>query len=244
MTIYPIDRNHKSPNFSSRAGAHIRMLVLHATVGSFQSALGWLTNPASEVSTHYLISYGGAIVQLVDDDHAAWHAGKSFWLGLTKDQIQACSLGIELENRNDGRDPYPAAQLAAAHWLCRRLVQQYEIERAYVVRHLDIATPKGRKTDPAGLPWPRFADGLYESPPPPTPVASYRVKAAVTAGATVRSDARRSALAVDHLPAGAAWYGVEVEGETVRDPLFGTSDVWVCQGGRCVWSGLLEKVLP
>lgn len=163
---YPIDITPESPNQSSRNGARIGMLVLHATVGSYAASLAWLCNPASSASTHYLIRKDGYINQLVPNDRAAWHAGKSAWMGMTSGQIQQRSLGIELENANDGHDPYPAAQLAAAHWLCQVLVSRYNIERADVVRHLDIAIPKGRKTDPAGLPWPAFADSLYMDVPP------------------------------------------------------------------------------
>lgn len=243
MTVtYPIDHTHPSPNFESRLGADISMIVLHATVGSFASALAWLTNPVSKVSSHYLIDKRGAIAQLVPDSRAAWHAGKSAWHGMTSRQIELASLGIELENANTGRDPYPRAQLDATHWLCQRLIAAYNIERGDVVRHLDIAIPKGRKSDPAGFPWPAFADGLYLPVSPSPPLPTYRVRAAVTAGATVRSDARRSALAVDHLSAGDVWSGEEVAGETVTLAPFGTSDIWICQPGRCVWSGLLEKV--
>lgn len=158
---YPIDTRHHSPNHSSRRGAHIAMLVMHATVGGLDSSLNWLTAPASGVSTHYLISKTGTISQLVPDADAAWHAGTSAWLGLSSDAIQCASIGIELENKNDGRDPYPPAQIAAAAWLCRSLVTRYHIARDMVTRHCDIATPVGRKTDPAGLPWPSFRDSLY-----------------------------------------------------------------------------------
>jgi N-acetylmuramoyl-L-alanine amidase len=156
-----IDTSHKSPNHSSREGAPITMLVLHATVGSYASSLFWLTNPASRVSTHYLISKTGHIAQLVPDARAAWHAGVSRWFDLDSGDIQRQSIGIELENANTGRDPYPVVQQAAATELCRMLVVQYAIKRDMVTRHLDIATPRGRKTDPAGLPWPMFRDRLY-----------------------------------------------------------------------------------
>jgi N-acetylmuramoyl-L-alanine amidase len=164
---YPIDTTPSSPNQSSRNGARISMLCLHATVGSYASSLAWLCNPASQVSTHYLIRKDGYINQLVPNDRAAWHAGKSAWMGMNSQQIQQRSLGIELENANDGHDVYPAAQLASAHWLCQALISRYNIERADVVRHLDIAIPKGRKTDPAPpFPWPAFADSLYMDVPP------------------------------------------------------------------------------
>lgn len=170
---YPIDTTPQSPNQSSRNGARIGLLVLHATVGSYASSLAWLCNPASKVSTHYLIRKDGYINQLVPDDRAAWHAGKSTWMGMTTQQIQERSLGIELENLNDGHDVYPAAQLAACHWLCQSLISRYNIERLDVVRHLDIATPKGRKTDPAppAFPWPSFANSLYMDVPPVAPRA-------------------------------------------------------------------------
>jgi len=153
-----------SPNHSSRGGTAITMILLHATVGSYTSSLDWLRNPQTKnpddrVSTHYLIRRDGHIAQLVADDQTAWHAGRARWHGITA--INEASIGIELENANDGHDPYPAAQLDAARLLCRSLIAAYHILRANVVRHLDVATPAGRKTDPAGFPWPAFVDGLY-----------------------------------------------------------------------------------
>ena len=158
---YAIDTSHPSPNHSARAGAPITMIVMHATVGSYESSLAWLTNPSSGVSTHYLISKAGHIAQLVPTDLAAWHAGRSQWFNLGSEDIQRQSIGVELENANDGHDPYPPAQIASATLLGRDLVARYQIVRDMVVRHLDIATPRGRKTDPAGLLWPAFRDGLY-----------------------------------------------------------------------------------
>jgi N-acetyl-anhydromuramyl-L-alanine amidase AmpD len=163
--VYQIDSSRRSPNFSTREGRAVGMLVLHATVGSYGSSLSWLCNPTSGVSSSYLISKLGHIACLVPDDKAAWHAGKSFWKGLISAEIQHQSIGIELENANDGRDPWPAAQLDATAWLMQSLIATYHIPREMVVRHLDIAIPKGRKTDPAGFPWAAFVDRLYAAPP-------------------------------------------------------------------------------
>jgi N-acetyl-anhydromuramyl-L-alanine amidase AmpD len=158
-----LDRTTRSPNYSSRAGNAIGMLVLHATAGSYGSALSWLCNnklPLSKrVSAHYLIAPGGHTNELVPPELAAWHAGASAWLGWNKTDIQRRSIGIELANRNDGIDPYPPAQYAAALALSRMLVQRYAIPRSFVVRHLDISP--GRKTDPRGFPWKRFMADLF-----------------------------------------------------------------------------------
>lgn len=140
-----------SPNFNSRGTAQIRVIVIHATAGT--DSLAHLRNPAPggkperAVSAHDLIAKDGTIFHLVDYDKRAWHAGKSAIPGLPGDP-GSLSIGIELENMNDGRDPYPAPQLAAAVELVRGLVAEFNIPRQYVVRHADIALPRGRKTDP------------------------------------------------------------------------------------------------
>ena len=166
-----IDTSHTSPNQSSRNGADISMLVLHATVGSYAASLAWLCNPSSRVSTHYLIRKDGYIAQLVPDDRAAWHAGASKWFDMGSAAIRDGSIGIELENANNGVDPYPPAQMDALLALSKDLVKKYAIVPDMVTRHLDIAMPAGRKSDPAGFAWLPFKASLY-APIVPT---AYRV---------------------------------------------------------------------
>ncbi len=160
-----IDHNVHSPNHSARQGRPISMLVIHATAGSARGALAWLTTPHSRVSAHYLIDKKGHVYQLVPDDQAAWHAGRSSWHNETA--INEISLGIELENANDGRDPYPVEQIDALVQLASEKIAQYKIAPDMVVRHLDIAIPKGRKTDPAGFPWAEFTSRLFPRAPLP-----------------------------------------------------------------------------
>lgn len=169
-----IDHTHASPNHSSRNGHPITMLVGHATVGPYQSSLNWLCNPLSRVSAHYLIRKDGHIAQLVDDSLAAWHAGASFWNDMDSQEIQAASLGVELENLTgmkleDGTlhppDPYPVAQIAAFRDLVRAKMQEHHIPLFHVVRHLDVAMPRGRKTDPANFDWPAFTKSLMTNGP-------------------------------------------------------------------------------
>src|SRR3954463_11295279 len=109
--MFSVDLSVRSPNQSPRHNRAITMMVIHATAGSARSALGWLTTPLSRVSAHYLIDKGGHIYQLGPDDRAAWHAGRAAWHGETA--INDISIGIELENANDGRDAYPPEQLDA-----------------------------------------------------------------------------------------------------------------------------------
>lgn len=142
----------------------VRMVVIHATAGRAPADLNWLRRGGDErrpVSVHYYIAKNGRIVQLVREEDIAWHAGRSVWTvdGKVVENCNAVSIGIELENLNTGRDPYPEAQYAAALALTRDLVRRYDVPRGQLVRHLDIAP--GRKTDPAGFPWERFVHEVY-----------------------------------------------------------------------------------
>jgi N-acetyl-anhydromuramyl-L-alanine amidase AmpD len=64
-----------SPNRTAGRGAHIDRLVLHHTGGAFGGSLNWVTNPASQVSYHYMIDPGGVIWRTVNEGDTAWHAG-------------------------------------------------------------------------------------------------------------------------------------------------------------------------
>lgn len=144
-----------SPNFDYRtAGDPIDLVVLHATVGSLQSSLDWLTSRASGVSSHYLIGKDGQIHRLVAEQRLARHAGVSFWRGRTP--LNRYSIGIELENLTGkqgfvGQDPYPEAQFDALVWLLGDICSRRSIplDRQHIVTHAQIA-PR-RKSDPAGF---------------------------------------------------------------------------------------------
>src|SRR3569832_2148198 len=118
---FTINTAHSSPNhFPRLAGDPIDLIVLHATVGDFEGAVSWLSNPASEVSAHYVVSQHGEIENLVNERDQAWHAGTSFWRGRT--DLNRYSIGIEMENRTGqngfaGEDPWPEVQYQAAAWL-------------------------------------------------------------------------------------------------------------------------------
>lgn len=139
-----------SPNFTpgqrTPASGAIKYIIVHCTAGLMPGCLNWMCNPLAKVSCHYLITKQGEIHRLVADKHIAWHAGKSSWKKLTS--LNSHSLGIELENLNDGEDEYPLAQLLSLTSLLRRLTDQYAIPTENILGHSQI-TP--RKTDPAGL---------------------------------------------------------------------------------------------
>jgi AmpD protein len=92
------------------------------------------------VSAHYFIRRDEEVIQFVEPDKRAWHAGVCRWRG--RERCNDFSIGIELE----GCDtlPFEAVQYERLAALIRKLAGRYPIDA--VVGHSDIAP--GRKTDP------------------------------------------------------------------------------------------------
>jgi len=146
-----------SPNFGPRRGiVQPDMVILHYTgMASGEAAEGWLCNPASDVSSHYLVHEDGRIVQMVREADRAWHAGRGSWLGCH--DINSCSIGIEIQNCGiDGGLPaFPDGQIEAVIRLVRDITARRDIAAARILAHSDVAP--GRKIDPgAQFPWRRL----------------------------------------------------------------------------------------
>lgn len=86
-------------------------------------------------------------MQAVPDGKAAWHAGKSRFKG--RDSVNDFSIGIEIVNRGDNKDPYPDAQYGAVADLVAWLMKTYDVPMDRLTGHRDVALPKGRKDDPS-----------------------------------------------------------------------------------------------
>lgn len=145
-----------SPNFDERK-LPISMLVLHYTgMPDASSAIEWMTNPESRVSAHYCVTEDGQVIKLVDEDKRAWHAGLSYWRGIT--DVNSASIGIEIVNPGHewGYRPFPEEQISALIPLVYDIVARHRITRGNIVGHSDIAP--ARKEDPGELfPWARLA---------------------------------------------------------------------------------------
>ncbi|MFG1237436.1 N-acetylmuramoyl-L-alanine amidase [Xanthobacter autotrophicus DSM 597] len=73
------------------------ILIMHFTYGaSAKSSAEWFRDGPKKVSAHVVVDRDGTVIQCVDFDTAANHAGKSSWGGLTS--FNNKSFGIELAN--------------------------------------------------------------------------------------------------------------------------------------------------
>ena len=162
-------RQMASPNCDSRpAGVEVDLIVVHGISlppGEFGGP--WIdrlfTNdlPADahpyfaevsclRVSSHLVISRGGAITQYVSFKQRAWHAGQSSYEGR-----QACndfSIGVELEG-TDALAYEPVQYQALAQVVAALRAAYPTLAPDRLVGHSDIAP--GRKTDPGpAFDWP------------------------------------------------------------------------------------------
>ena len=154
-----------SPNHDERA-LSVSMIVLHYTgMPDAEGAIARLTSPEAKVSAHYLVREDGEILRLVDEERRAWHAGKSYWRGVT--DVNSASVGIEIVNPGHefGYRPFPDEQIAALIPLVADIKDRHGIGRGNIVGHSDIAP--ARKEDPGELfPWPALAKRRLALPSP------------------------------------------------------------------------------
>ncbi len=145
-----------SPNFNDRA-LPVSMLVMHYTgMKDAASAIERLTDPDAGVSAHYVVNEDGTVLRLVDEGKRAWHAGVSYWRGVT--DVNSASIGIEIVNPGHefGYRPFPDDQIASVVRLTSEIMKRHDIPRANVVGHSDVAP--ARRQDPGELfPWQKLA---------------------------------------------------------------------------------------
>jgi N-acetylmuramoyl-L-alanine amidase len=153
-----------SPNADERTDPEgVTVLVIHDTqtpgVTRAQTIANHFANPRSEAAAHFIIGKSGEIIQCVAESRRAWHVGPSLLDGVPK--VNDFSIGIELVNAEDGRDPFTVAQYNSLAGLSAHLVSRYRIPLQRIVGHRDVAMPLGRKHDPAdNFDWSRFRRDL------------------------------------------------------------------------------------
>lgn len=164
-----------SPNFGERPqGVPISLLVIHnISLPPNQFGGGYITeffqnrlDPEQhpyfasiadlKVSSHLLIERDGRLIQFVNLNDRAWHAGQSEYQG--RNNCNDFSIGIELEGADD--IAYNEQQYQRLIQVSDLLVASYpELTTDHITGHQFIAP--GRKTDPGpAFDWQRYRQGL------------------------------------------------------------------------------------
>ncbi len=141
----------ESPNYSSRNGANIDMIVLHCTTAAtVGGTIAWFLNRKSQVSAHYVVDKNGDIYQMVRDECSAWHAKAA----------NSRSIGIELVGT--ATDRLTDAQSMASAQLVRWLAAEYGIPAANVLGHRFAPGNEGTTDCPNHLFGDATADAVAE----------------------------------------------------------------------------------
>ena len=163
-----LQNEYASKNFDTR----VKYIVIHFTSQDLETSLDtFLYREENPVSTHYLITdkADDDILNLVDENFRAWHAGKSFWR--EELNLNDSSIGIEIVNTSGCNEKiininsynqlkntcnfedFKEFQIRKLIMLIKEIRERHSrIEITNVIGHSDIAVE--RKLDPGPLfPW-------------------------------------------------------------------------------------------
>lgn len=172
----------QAKNYSSRKGVEPTIVVLHYTAGrgDAERTARFFARGKVKASAHFAVSRDGDVVQCVDTDRSAWHAGKSDFRsegGSTNRKsigIEICGTGWNCEklpeervgesrhrnpaSRKNKWEIYPEAQIEVVKKLCQELKDLHPSLQFVTghedVRNSDVVDIRGAKTDPGPLfPW-------------------------------------------------------------------------------------------
>lgn len=123
-----ITRKHLSYNYDVYP-IPVRFLIIHYSATSLDGLLKIFFDEQAKVSSHFVISTEGEVMELVPclDGlvHRAWHAGRSQWQDEREwTSFNDFSIGIELINLNGNIFPYTWKQTVAL----KELILQLQVE--------------------------------------------------------------------------------------------------------------------
>ncbi len=68
-------QKYTTPHHSSRGQHKPLFICWHIADGTYNGTISWETNPASKVSSHFVLGKNGEVAQMVELDRAAWTQG-------------------------------------------------------------------------------------------------------------------------------------------------------------------------
>jgi len=138
-----------SPNFSSRSGTRVDLIVLHDCEGGYEGSIRWFEASRSKVSAHYVVREDGdEATQMVDLADNAWHACA----------LNRRSIGVEMSGfaSRGFEAPLLATTARLFAYLCHHLQIPVRHARAGVgpgiASHCDLGAAGGGHQDPSDDP--------------------------------------------------------------------------------------------
>ena len=150
-------------NFRTGRTHQIDMLVIHVMEGFYGPTAAWFADSEAHDSAHFGIGVDGSIARYVRESDTAWHAGNR--------DINARSIGIELEGHSADVDAFTVKMMSALVELSRMLCLEFGIplDRQHLIGHNEVPDPRcpgqfggaGHHSDPGPyFDWSRFMSAL------------------------------------------------------------------------------------
>jgi N-acetyl-anhydromuramyl-L-alanine amidase AmpD len=161
-----------SPHFNARPAGDIGkpgMVIIHTCEGSYAGCWGWLVNPTSNVSAHYVINESGSeISQLVKESNRAWHIGATYDCALNSN-VECWRSGFSSNHFTIGIEhagyasqaSFPAGQIDASAALTCNITKDQGIPRDkyHIVAHGQLQ-PATRVDPGPNWPWNQYIDKI------------------------------------------------------------------------------------
>ena len=170
----PIDptnfgERHRQDAFGRALDINPRVVVMHETVYSMQSAVNTFMTPhprdEDQVSYHTLVGLDGAVLDLVPPINRAYGSGNSSFLGewaITnknlKGSVNNFALHISLETPSDGANAnsrhsgYTAKQYDALALVLSGWIRRFDLAPAAITTHRHVDNG-GERSDPRSFDW-------------------------------------------------------------------------------------------
>jgi hypothetical protein len=156
-----------SPNYNSRNGSPVSLVVIHSCEGAYAGCWGWLRNPDAQASAHYVVREdGGEISQLVTEANRAWHVAASY--DCNKAGGAQCNLnGVSTNNFSVGIEH--AGFASQASWSSGIIEESAKLtcditrdhgvprDRNHIVSHGQLQ-PSNRVDPGPNWPWSHYID--------------------------------------------------------------------------------------
>ncbi|HWO25504.1 MAG TPA: N-acetylmuramoyl-L-alanine amidase [Kofleriaceae bacterium] len=156
-----------SPNYNSRNGYAVSLVVIHSCEGNYAGCWGWLVQSQAQASAHYVVREdGGEISQLVTEANRAWHVAATYdcanaggaQCNLTGVSTNNFSVGIEHAGFAS-QASWSSGIIEASAKLTCDITQSHGVvrDRNHIVSHGQLQ-PYNR-TDPGpNWPWTQYID--------------------------------------------------------------------------------------
>ncbi len=156
-----------SPNFNSRNGTAVSLVVIHTCEGNYAGCWGWLKSSAAGASAHYVIKENGAeTTQLVREASRAWHVSASYecsragnqQCGRNGQSTNNFSVGIEHAGFAS-QSSFSTGQIEASAKLTCDITRSHGVprDRNHIVSHGQLQP--WNRTDPGpNWPWSHYID--------------------------------------------------------------------------------------